>query len=258
MKIQRYGWKKDKLDHRDKAYKFVPPVTALPSMVDLRPVCPPIFDQGQLGSCTANAIAAALMFEMLKDKNLPAFTPSRLFIYMNERIMEGDPFQDSGAEIRDGIKSVASQGVCSEDEWPYDISKFAVKPTDQCYLDAQTFNAFTNKTIIYQAVEHDLNHIKGALASGYPVIFGMSVFSAFESPEVEVSGIVPMPAYNEGPLGGHAVLCNGYDDHTQLFQVQNSWSQAWGIGGDFYLPYAYMADQNLTDDHWLIKLNEGV
>ena len=254
MKTQRYGWKKDQLDHRDKAFKFVPPDSVLPSFVDLRPYCPPVFNQGQLGSCTANAIAGALMFEMMKDKTVPAFTPSRLFIYMNERIMEGDPNQDGGAEIRDGIKSVASQGVCSEDEWPYDESQFAVKPTDQCYMDAMTFNAFTNKKILYQPVDHDLNHIKAVLASGWVVVFGMSVFDGFESPEVAAAGMVPMPGLNDKPIGGHATFLNGFNDDVKKVQDQNSWGLDWGVKGNFYLPYDYITDPDLTSDYWAIKL----
>ena len=257
MKTQRYGWTPDKLDHRDKAYRFVPPESVLPSFVDLRQSCPPVFDQGQLGSCTANAIAGALMFEMMKDKTLSAFTPSRLFIYMNERILEGDPDQDNGAEIRDGIKTVASQGVCSEDEWPYDETKFTVKPTDECYLDAQTFNAFTNKKILYQPVEHDLNHIKAVLASGWVVVFGMSVFDAFESAEVASTGIVPRPGLSDKPIGGHATFLNGYNDAVKQFQDQNSWGIEWGIKGNFYLPYDYLSDSDLTDDFWAVKLIQG-
>lgn len=254
MKIQRYGWTKDKLDHRDKSYRFVPPESVLPSSVDLRPYCPPVFDQGELGSCTANAIAGALMFEMAKDISLPAFTPSRLFIYINERILEGDQDQDNGAEIRDGIKSVAAQGVCSEAQWPYDISQFAVKPSDQCYMDAMTFNAFTSKKILYQPVDHDLKHVKAVLASGWVLVFGMSVFDAFESEEVASTGIVPMPGIHDRPIGGHATFLNGYNDDLKMFQDQNSWGADWGKKGNFYLPYEYMEDPDLTDDYWAIKL----
>lgn len=136
-KIQRYGWVRDLPDHRDQLYSA--PVTALqalPPQVNLTPRCPPVYDQGQLGSCTANAIGAAVEFEQMKQKLAAVFVPSRLFIYYNERVMEGTVDADGGAQIRDGIKSVAKQGVCPEPEWPYNPAKFKTKPPKRCYSDA--------------------------------------------------------------------------------------------------------------------------
>src|SRR5512140_1650264 len=131
-----YGWLSDQPDQRDFMYTAVRRVAAqLPSSVDLRPLCPPIEDQGALGSCTGNAIVGALEFLELKD-GLPLVDLSRLFVYYNERVMEHTVQSDAGAQIRDGIKSVSKQGVCSEAKWPYIISKFTVKPTAACYKEA--------------------------------------------------------------------------------------------------------------------------
>ena len=105
-RIGRYGWHPDLPDHRDLHYAVPHAVAlALPASADLRPGCPPVYDQGQLGSCTANAIAGAIEFDQIKEK-LPEFTPFRLFIYYNERVIEHDVQSDNGAQIRDGIKSV--------------------------------------------------------------------------------------------------------------------------------------------------------
>jgi C1A family cysteine protease len=118
QKIQRYGWIHDLPDHRDQLYSApIAALQVLPPKVDLTPQCPPVYDQGQLGSCTANSIGAAVEFEQMKQKLADVFVPSRLFIYYNERAMEGTVDSDSGAQIRDGIKSVAKQGVCPEAEW---------------------------------------------------------------------------------------------------------------------------------------------
>ena len=126
-KIARYGWLPDLPDYRDHLYAApVALAGALPAKVDLRAQCPPVYDQGQLGSCTANAIAAAIEFDRLKQK-LNDFAPSRLFIYYNERAMEHTIASDSGAQIRDGIKSVGKLGDCPETEWPYVIPKFKTK-----------------------------------------------------------------------------------------------------------------------------------
>ncbi len=249
-KIKRYGWIPDLPDHRDHFYA-APPVflSALPPKTDLRPECPPVYNQGQLGSCTANAIAAAIEFDQMKQ-NLPqSFLPSRLFIYYNERAIEGTVTQDSGAQIRDGIKSVVRQGDCPETEWPYVLSKFAVKPPAQCYLDAVQY-----RVLSYQRVVQNLNQMKGCLVSGYPFVFGFTVYESFESPLVAQTGIVPMPSPNEQVIGGHAVLAVGYDDSKQAFIVRNSWGTGWGLKGYFLMPYPYLTQSGLSSDYWTLRL----
>ena len=68
-------------DHRDYTYSAPEAILAnLPASIDLRVNCPAVYDQGQLGSCSADAIAGAFEFELMKQ-NAPAFVPSRLFIY---------------------------------------------------------------------------------------------------------------------------------------------------------------------------------
>ena len=74
-------------------------MTAIGPNVDLRSACPPVYDQGQLGSCTANGIAAAIGFDQMKQGVGDVFTPSRLFIYYNERVMEGTVQSDAGRKI---------------------------------------------------------------------------------------------------------------------------------------------------------------
>jgi len=259
---KRYGWVPDIPDHRDLMYSA--PVTALrelPVKVDLSPNCPHIYDQEQLGSCTANAIAAALEFNQMKQQMADIFTPSRLFIYYNERVMEGTVEEDSGAMIRDGIKSVGKQGACPEEPtkqhpgpdgiWPYDPdyeTRFRKKPSLECYKLATRHQA-----ILYYRLVRNLNQMKGCLASGYPFVFGFGVYESFETPEVAQKGIVPMPSPSEQLLGGHAVLAVGYDDGQRRFIVRNSWGKDWGIEGYFTMPYAYLLDENLADDFWTIR-----
>jgi len=249
---RRYGWIPDVPDHRDLLYAAMVSVAKLPHKVDLRPRCPPVYDQGSLGSCTANAIGGAIQFERLKQKLIPDFVPSRLFIYYNERVMENSIASDSGAQIRDGIKSIATQGDCPEVEWPYDIEKFTLKPTKQCYKDAIQYTA-----VQYQRLPQMLNQMKGCIASGYPFVFGFSVYSGFEKEAVAETGELNMPTSKETLLGGHAVLAVGYDDSTQRFIVRNSWGENWGVKGYFTMPYAYLNDSNLSDDLWTIRLESA-
>jgi C1A family cysteine protease len=245
-----YGWRPDKPDRRDRRRirRFG---VALPAYVDLTPQMPPVYDQGNLGSCTGNAIAAAIEYAR-RRQGLADFVPSRLFIYYNERVIEGTTDSDAGAEIRDGIKSVVNLGACSETDWPYDIAKFATKPTDQCYVDAR-------KDLVtrYARVDQTLDGLRECLTAGFPVVFGFTVYESFESELVAQSGVVPMPAPGESVLGGHAVLAVGYDDDHQMFIVRNSWGPAWGRGGYFVMPYAYVTDADLASDFWQIDAASG-
>ncbi len=249
-KIAGYGWIPDLPDQRDHLYAAPPPVvSALPSSVDLRPDCPPIYDQGQLGSCTANAIGGAIEFDQMKQKLADVFVPSRLFVYYNERSIEGTVSSDSGAQIRDGIKSVGAQGACHETLWPYDITKFADQPPKSCYDDGAK-----NKAVTYQRLVANPTQFKGCLASGYPFVFGFTVYESFETQQVASTGHAPMPATGEKVLGGHAVMAVGYDDSSQWFIVRNSWATTWGMAGYFTLPYAYLTQPGLSSDYWTIRL----
>jgi C1A family cysteine protease len=255
QKIQQYGWVPDLPDQRDHLFAAEPAVLlALPPSVDLRPQCPAVYDQGQLGSCTGNSIAGAIQFERMKQKiaNADQITPSRLFIYYNERVIEGDVPQDAGAQIRDGIKAVATQGVCFEtgaDAWPYDIAKFAAAPPPACYTAA-----LPNTVVQYSRLIQTPQQLKGCLAAGSPFVFGFTVYESFESQEVAANGAVPMPASSEQTLGGHAVMAVGYDDGKQRFIVRNSWGPGWGLQGYFTIPYAYLTDDNLSSDFWTITM----
>jgi len=244
---KRYGWNPDLPDHRDFIYApSIKPVD-LVSKVDLRSLCPPIYDQLQLGDCTGNGIAGEIEFEL--KKQFKDFMPSRLFIYYNERVIEGTVRTDSGAQIRDGMKSVAQQGVCTETMWPYVISTFTKKPTAACYK-----NALTHLVTIYTRVTQDLTHLKSCLTEGFPFVFGFTVYESFESNAVAETGIVPMPSKKESVLGGHCVMCVGFDDSTQRFLCRNSWGTDWGMAGYFTIPYAYLTNSGLSSDFWTIRM----
>ena len=194
-----YGWVPDVPDQRDYLLSAVLRVPAkLPRKVDLRPLCSKVEDQGQLGSCTANALAGALEFLEMKDKvSFEDF--SRLFIYYNERTMEHTIDSDSGAMIRDGIKTLAKQGVCPETKWPYVISKFKVKPATSCYKDAASHIITSYHRIL------TLDEMRACLAGGFPFVFGFTVYESFVRRQVAKTGTVSMPKKGEQALGGHAV-----------------------------------------------------
>lgn len=163
--------------------------------------------------------------------------------------MEGTVPQDAGAQVRDGIKSVATLGAPPETDWSYDIAKFAQKPPPKAYADAKQ-----DLVLTYARVNQDPAQMQGCLADGYPFVFGFTVYESFESQAVAATGVVPMPAAQEKTLGGHAVLAVGYDDSQQRFIVRNSWGTGWGMDGYFTMPYAYLTSRNLASDFWTITM----
>jgi C1A family cysteine protease len=248
-KIAGYGWNRDLPDGRDYMYAAPLEVLAkLPTKVDLSNECPDVYDQGQLGSCTANAIGAALEFDQMKQGKKSPFTPSRLFVYYNERAIEGTIASDSGAMIRDGVKSVNQLGAPPETDWPYVIEKFRNRPPRKAFTAA-----LKNQAILYQRLTQAESQLKGCLAAGFPFVFGFVVYESFESPKVAKTGDAPMPRANEAQLGGHAVLAVGYDERRQRFLIRNSWGPDWGKKGYFTLPYPYMLQATLSSDFWTIR-----
>jgi C1A family cysteine protease len=242
-----YGWRPDKPDQRD--HLLVAEPVALPAKVSLRSKMPPVFDQGQLGSCTANAIAGALEYEE-KRQGLKTHRLSRLFVYYNERAMEGTVDSDAGAEIRDGIKSVGKLGAPPETLWPYNVDHFAWKPPKTAYAAAVKHEALS-----YARVGQVTTALQAALASGCAVVFGFTVYESFESEAVASSGRVPMPGKGEKVLGGHAVVLVGYDNTSGAvaWEVRNSWGKDWGDKGYFWMPCAYPTNPNLASDFWNIR-----
>jgi len=245
-----FGWLPDLPDHRDLMYSapmFI--MRKLPVKIDLRMNCPEVYDQGALGSCTANALGAAFQFGQ-KKQSIPSFVPSRLFIYYNERVLINAVLSDSGAFIRDGIKTMNTQGVCNENDWPYIIQQFTTKPPTALYKKART-----NQVLSYLRLNNaNLNQLQSCLSEGFPFVFGFTVFESFQS--ISKNGIMPMPTAKEKRLGGHAVMAVGYNDANKMFIIRNSWSKNWGDLGYFYMPYSYITDTNRADDFWTIRLVE--
>lgn len=204
---------------------------------------PAIRNQGQVGSCTNNAGAAALAFlymTLTKTSTDPLF--SRLFGYYWTRFIEGTPeSEDSGCSVRDVFKAYTKYGLCLEKTWPYDEQKFSVKPTVQAIAEGVKYLA----TMYYACVT--LQAIKQSISDGYPVIFGFDCFESLESEETAKTGLIPMPEETEASIGGHCMYADTYDDNSQEISGNNSWGEDWGIGGRFRLPYGYWTHNYASD-----------
>ena len=258
IKAQHLTWKRDQNDMRDHKFDLpLHPPQELPPTFDIEFTFP-VYDQGEIGSCTANALAAAIEFDKLKNSN-EQFVPSRLFIYYNERVIEGDVVTDSGAALRDGIKSLNIQGVCTETLWPYSDtgplleggafppgSKPVTKPTAEAYAEAAT-----NKIVKYQRLNQDVHSLQSCLVHDYPFVFGIQVFESWFNNEV-VPTTIPMPTQNDINVGGHAIIAVGYDSPKQVFKFRNSWGPNVGENGYFYIPFHYISNSELASDFWVI------
>jgi C1A family cysteine protease len=247
------GWRPDPYDSRD--FPFLASrqrLATLPDKVDLSLAHRvPIYDQGQLGSCTANAIASAIQYDRA-TQGLADFIPSRLFLYYCERAMEGTVNEDAGAMIRDGIKCVATLGDCPEPEWPYtNIARnFKVKPSAKAYASALRYTA-----VQYQRISVSngaiIPQIEACIAGGHPFVFGINVYPNFP---MSGNGHIPMPEPGTVPEGGHALKGDSYNHSEQWVEGPNSWGSKWGNKGRFRIPYKYLADPKLASDFWKITL----
>lgn len=249
------GWKPDIMDFRDHFYapgiiRRILPAVTLPSSVNLSALCPPVYDQGELGSCTAQSVCA--LCDYLRTKSGWAWQhPSKLFLYFNTRIAEGTVSIDSGASLRNTIKTVADIGVCDEANWPYHIPYFAEPPSKEAYRDAELHQA-----IQYKRVSQNLTDLKAILAEGYPFVFGFSVYRKLYNLKPEKDYTLEFPDAGDELLGGHAVMAVGYDDTTETFLIRNSWGIKFGNQGYFKMPFKYLTSPMFSQDFWTIDLIE--
>lgn len=262
QKTEKYGWRRDRLDPRDIIFNAVNRVetneSALPSSYDLADQMPSIYDQGQLGSCTANSTGAIIHHrEMVQGEATANDVPSRLFIYYEERRLGGYPLdQDTGAEVRDGLKVLATDGAPRETDWVYDISKFAQKPPDVAYTDAVKYKAVQYQRIIIPGPGYP---VRTAIVNGHPVAFGFPVPALFEDPNWNpATQVLPLPTASTKFVGGHAVVIVGFDFTMRHFSVpvlkiRNSWRRDWGDAGHFYMDYRWFDPwRQLADDLWVV------
>jgi C1A family cysteine protease len=235
-------------------YKFVgghfgmpgiglPNRAALPAMADLRTTgkVSPIYDQGQLGACTAFAMGKGLRETLTNLNGKPAQSLSAMYVYYKERERMGTINEDSGAMMVDGMEVLKANGAALDSTMPYNIAKFKEAPSAKAEAEAAGFK-IEDFTLL-----NGLDQLKAELAQGNPAVFGYAVYKSFMSPVVAKTGMMPMPKPGEQILGGHAVFIVGYDDAKQVLIIKNSWGSGWGDKGYFYMPYAYVTADKVDE-----------
>jgi C1A family cysteine protease len=241
------GGRPDARDKRDR--RFSSHLKHLPARADLSRFCGPVYNQYRTQSCSANALAAALVLlgNQQRDAIVP---PSRLFIYYNTRALSGTQATDSGGTIRDAIKAYARQGACAERQWPFRKRDIAVAPRRACYRDAHV------RAISYHRIAQKLDQLRAALAEGHAFIFGIQ---AYVQPFTEAakSRRLRLPRESDTLCGGHALLAVGYDTAKKAFLARNSLGASFARNGFFWIPDAYFTNTKLTYDFWVVGGSTG-
>lgn len=243
------GTGRDSVSPLDWKYRPHPSVVRrLPAVVDLRRHCPPVYDQLHLNSCSANAIAAALRYNELKEGRPDVPSPSRLFIYYNERVLAGVVGTNSPVALRDGYRTITKIGACPEAMWPYQVRRFRRAPTPPCFHAAHRHRA-----IAYYRLRRALVDMRACLAQRFPFVMAIAVHQSMMARAVKQTGVVPLPGRRDRLRGGHAILIVGYHHAKRLLIFRNSWGAGWGDHGYGYLPYTFIASPDLAWDFWTMR-----
>ena len=246
LKGKGMGWIQSHPDPRDFKYRRTMPLSMIPEELDMIAKDSPIEDQDVLGSCTAYSISGAMQFLQLAE-GYPLVMLSQLQMYYDIRPSYAKGY-DSGGTMRDAAKVGAKVGGAKEELWPYDTSRFAVKPTQSVYDDA-----VKRKVTEYSSISPSSTNLKACLAEGHPFIFGFKVYSSFDG--IGADGIMPVPnRTKEDVLSGHAVMCVGYKKigGALYWIIRNSWGKDWGDRGYFYMPDSVMLSSDCSD-YWKIS-----
>lgn len=246
-KIRRYGWKPS----LPGVLATAADTTSLKILdeVDPRPGMPAIFDQGELGSCTANAAARCMQYDAMLDGKLTATDYlARLWIYWQERSLEGSLSQgDTGAMGHDAFIAAAQVGVPAEKDWPYVISRFNPKtPPAKARKDAKAF--YTLAKTVHVVPQNDTS-VRQVLSNRQTIAFGFTVHESFEDESLWRDGKMPVPKRGEQVLGGHEILLCGYlRAQPDFYLCANSWGPDWMLGGYFLFPKAQLLKASVASD----------
>jgi C1A family cysteine protease len=248
FKTSVYAIRPSKSDTRDWIYKRQN--TSLRQEVYLTAWDSQVEDQGMLGSCAAEAITCAYELQVKYQYPDQFAELSRLFLYYNTRVLENTIAEDAGVfRMKNALISLKNQGICSEDLWPYDISKFAEQPSQAAYQDA-----LRRKIKSYKLVPGVMEILEN-LNNNIPVVIGIEIFDRFLTIN-KSDPVVKLPSIREESLGGHAMCVLGYSLEKAQFYVKNSFGTQWGDSGYCWIPFEYLTQYAF--ENWIFEITDQV
>jgi len=264
-----YGWIRSDPDPDDRMYA-VPPqvVAAAPPAIDLSlPTLPkpfePSLNQAAQGSCGPHTAAEDLIFAMLRQDNLgAAVLPSVRFIYWCTRMIMGTTNEDSGVDNRSLGLALQQFGWCDEEKCPYqggDFTAMRTKPSQEAFDQAAE-----RKIQAVFGVPADTDTMCACLSNGDTFWVGCKLYPPFESQRTGQTGIVDMPIRGMQPIGGHDMLCVGYNRSSAMFgdippgyfKLKNHWYSGgvpWGANGYCFMPINYLINPNISGSYYTVR-----
>ena len=201
-------------DPRSLAYAHgVLPQTAIKSVDWTRRA--PIFDQGNLGSCTGNAAAGLLATDSKARTGLTSVTVNGHLLPIDEQLAVQ-------------VYELATQLDNIPGTYPPDDTGSsglgAAKALKKLGLAASYRHAFS------------LDALKSALQSG-PVMVGTVWLNSMFEPMGAGNVLVDRAS---DVAGGHEYVLSAYDATADQFRIDNSWGEGWGIRGSAWITAADM------------------
>lgn len=201
----------------------------------------PVSDQGEVGSCYANAWCDAM--ELLQPAT-NVVQLSRLFAYFNSRLLHGGEREDEGTYGATMASACQRIGVCQEASWPYDGAapssnhRLFVRPELSNYEEAYDHRTDSSYQIKGVSLASRVRAVKDHLDQGFPVVAALSIGKNWDAPN---QADVLLPVSNIE--GGHAVVLDGYVERSNgqtWFDVRNSWGTSWGRSGHVYVDASFL------------------
>lgn len=254
-----FGWKPDLPDIHDKFYQF-DKVEFTPDVdtdsdsdsetdegfkiekIDLRDQFPPVYDQGSIHCSVPCSILSVYCFFTNKTNPEEEYIPSRMHLHQLTSLIESN---DRSLSIKNTLHILEKVGTVSED-----IIGFGEYPDqDERFIGIETKPP---KLIKYRKVEQSKEQFKRALDAGYPIIFGMSLYSSALTEGTFKTGEIKMPTKSDQVVGGISMVLVGYDNKKKHWIVRNNWGKQWGDKGYGYIPFSYLINPQLANSFWVI------
>jgi hypothetical protein len=214
-----------------------------------------ILNQGQEGACTGFGLACVINYLRWVKAGNPAKMASvspRMLYILARRHDEYDGENYEGSSCRGAIKGWFNNGVCLEDDWPYQPDKS--NPARYGFATRATENTLG---VYYRVDVKSITDMQAAVAQHGAVFVSAFTHGGWDELPISRKAVkshadLPVIAFDGKPSkdGGHAFAVVGFN--REGFLIQNSWGEGWGSGGFAVLSYLdWLAN---AMDAWVVSL----